>query len=59
MGRGRPEGTRLAMDGGCGRRTTRGEILTCLAFRTDFDGWLEADCREKEGIAGWEGVDAG
>ncbi|ESS37986.1 hypothetical protein P355_0196 [Burkholderia cenocepacia KC-01] len=50
MGRGRPEGTRLAMDGGCGRRTTRGESLTCLAFRTDFDGLLQADRREKEGI---------
>ncbi len=50
MGRGRPEGTRLAMDGGCGRRTTRGESLTCLAFRTDFDGLLEANCREKVGI---------
>ncbi|KVH04958.1 hypothetical protein WS85_02595 [Burkholderia anthina] len=52
MGRGRPEGTRLAMDGGCGRRTTRGESLTCLAFRSDFDGGLQAGRREKEGIEG-------
>jgi len=37
---------------GAGGAPREGESLTCLAFRTDFDGWLQADRREKEGIGG-------